>query len=227
MLLQFTQRKNTERKDELNLQEPGEQGEYTQSPETYHQTSASINTSCPFNMRLPYISDPPEFKDPKFQDFANRLLKSRPGGRLSPLDLALLHSPPFAKGFMQFFTTIRFKSTLPEDIMELAMCRVGTLNGAAFEWMHHAPLLHKAGVSEQGVETVRTAEPFKVGKDGDGGLSENHWKVLKYVDEMTKNVKVKDETFEAVRGILDERQVVELSEYFVGLFVQFIGFSHR
>jgi alkylhydroperoxidase family enzyme len=119
---------------------------------------------------------------------------------------------------MQFFTAIRGKSTLPPDIMELAMCRVGALNGAAYEWMHHAPLLIKAQVGADGVETVRTAPVharLSGKKESDGtvqGLSEDHWAVLRYVDAMTKDVKVPEEVFEGVRRILNERQVVELSK---------------
>jgi alkylhydroperoxidase family enzyme len=162
-------------------------------------------------MRLPYTANPPTFKDAKHQAFVERLIKSRGSHGLSELDLALLHSPTFARGFMQFFTAIRGASTLPTDIMELAMCRVGALNGAAFEWMHHAPLLRKAGVSSEGLETVRTAPVGKQGIDGEGGLDARLWAVLKYTDEMTKKVKVKDETFNGLKDILDHRQIVELS----------------
>ena len=94
------------------------------------------------------------------------------------------------------------------------MCRVGALNGAAFEWMHHAPLLKKAGLGDEGIETVRTAEAGRKGRDGEGGLSERMWNVMRYVDAMTKEVKVSDEVFEAVKKEMnDERQVVELSMY--------------
>lgn len=92
------------------------------------------------------------------------------------------------------------------------MCRVGALNGAAFEWMHHMPLLKKAGVSDEGIETVRTAMPHLAGKDGEKGLNARLWAVMKYVDAMTKDVKVSDEVFNGVKRILDERQVVELSK---------------
>jgi hypothetical protein len=38
------------------------------------------------------------------------------------------------------------------------------------------------------------------------------WDVMRYVDAMTKDVRVSDEVFEAVENELDnERQVVELS----------------
>jgi len=96
------------------------------------------------------------------------------------------------------------------------MCRVGALNGAAFEWAHHAPLLSKAGVSDEGLETVRTAEAGKIGKDGEGGLDGRQWAVMRYTDAMTKDVRVDEEVFEAVRKELgnDERVIVELSMVF-------------
>lgn len=169
-------------------------------------------------MRLPYVPEKPTSSNAADQAFINRLFKSRGKEGLTPLDRAMLHSPPFTRGFMQLFSAIRGKSTLPPDIMELAMCRVGALNGAAYEWMHHAPLLIKAQVGADGVETVRSvplhAEPSGA-KESDGtvqGLSEDHWAVLRYVDAMTKDVKVPEEVFEGVTRILNERQVVELSK---------------
>jgi alkylhydroperoxidase family enzyme len=163
-------------------------------------------------MRLPYTKNPPEFEDPKHQAFIDRLLKSRGSRGLSELDLTLLHSPPLARGFMQFFTAIRGSTILPPDVLELAMCRVGALNGAAFEWMHHAPLLRKAGVGPEGLETVRTAPVGKAGKDGEGGLSSTLWAVLRYVDDMTRSVKVRDDVFEGVKRLFNDRQMVELSK---------------
>jgi alkylhydroperoxidase family enzyme len=163
-------------------------------------------------MRLPYVANPPKVDNKEDQAFIDRIIKARGKNGLSPLDLALLHSPPFFKGFMQFFTKIRQESTLSPDIMELAMCRVGALNGAAFEWMHHMPLLKKAGVSEEGIETVRTAMPGLTGEAGEKGLNREHWAAMRFVDAMTKDVKVSDEVFEGVRRFLSERQIVELSE---------------
>lgn len=164
-------------------------------------------------MRLPYTANPPVFENPVHQAFLTRLLKNRAQFGLSQLDLTLLHSPPVARGFLQFFSAIRNAAgtTLPAEVSELAMCRVGALNGAAFEWMHHAPLLRKAGVSTEGVETVRTAEEGRKGRPGEGGLDERLWTVLRYTDEMTRKVKVQDVTFEAIKRLFNERQIVELT----------------
>jgi alkylhydroperoxidase family enzyme len=129
-------------------------------------------------MRLTYTPDPPVFSNPSEQAFLDKLIKDRGHLGLGPLYRTLLISPTFARGFLQFFTAIRYRPTLPADVMELAMCRVGALNGAAFEWMHHMPLLKKAGVSDEGIETVRTAEAGRHGRDGEGGLSGRMWNVM-------------------------------------------------
>jgi len=163
-------------------------------------------------MRLPYTPDPPRFSNPRDQDLVDKLVKGTNGKGLGPLYRSLLHSPTFARPFLQFFTAVRYRSALPVDVMELAMCRVGALNGAAFEWLHHAPLLKEAGVSDEGVETVRVAPAGTVGKEGQGGLSERMWKIMRYVDAMTKDVAVPDEVFEAMKKEMgNERLVVELS----------------
>jgi len=78
--------------------------------------------------------------------------------------------------------------------------------------VHHAPVLKKAGVGEEGVETVRTAEAGRKGRDGEGGLSKRLWKVMRYVDAMTRDVAVSDEVFADMKGeIGDDRMVVELT----------------
>jgi alkylhydroperoxidase family enzyme len=163
-------------------------------------------------MRIPYVSNPPKFEDPEHQAWADELVKSRGSYGLSVLDLTVMHSPAYARGFMQFFGAVRWKTTLPADVHELAMCRVGALNGAAFEWMHHAPLLRKAGVSREGVETVRTAPVGGEEKDGEGGLSARLWVVMRYVDDMTKSIQVRDEVFEEIKCLFNNQQIVELSK---------------
>ena len=163
-------------------------------------------------MRLRYIKDPNEVNDAEIKDFLTRLNKTGDRGEVGPLYNTLAHSPPLFKGFLKFFGAMKADLTLPNDYKELAMCRVAVLNGAAFEWMHHAPLLIKAGMSEVGVETVRTIVQGYKGKDGEKGLSGNYWAVLRLVDAITKDVQVPDEVFDPVRKVLDERQIVELGK---------------
>lgn len=166
-------------------------------------------------MRLTYTDDPPKFSDPSDQDWIDKLVEDRRAHNLplGALYRTILHSPTFTCPFHDFFGAIRYKSSVPEDMRELAMCRVGALNKAAYEWAHHEPLMRKAGVSEEGSETVRTAERGKVGRDGEGGLNGRLWAVMRYCDAVTDMV-VDDGIFESVREVLGgEREVVELSMF--------------
>jgi alkylhydroperoxidase family enzyme len=166
-------------------------------------------------MRLQYPSDHPTDPDPSLQEWVDTLVANQPVSDLNPLYRTVLISPPFGKGFASFFHAIRHSSTVPADLKELAMCRVAALNGAALEWKMHAPMLKQTGVSEQACETVRTIIAGYDGSDGEGGLNRKQWLVLRYVDAMTKDVKVSDAVFagakEAVNG--NERTMFELSKF--------------
>ena len=60
---------------------------------------------------------------------------------------------------------------------------------------------------------VKRQEPLLIeeGETKKGGLNERQWAAVCFTDEMTRNVKVRDETFEKVRGLFSEREVVELT----------------
>ncbi len=64
-------------------------------------------------------------------------IRLRRGGRLTPLDGILLHSPPVADGWNQLLSAVRTQTTLPALIRELVILRVAELNGAAYEWRAH------------------------------------------------------------------------------------------
>ncbi|KAK3946655.1 AhpD-like protein, partial [Pseudoneurospora amorphoporcata] len=93
--------------------------------------------------------------------------------------------------------------------------RVAVCNGAWYEWHHHAPLAVQAGVSEgeDGLGVVKRQKPLLIeeGEQKKGGLNERQWAAVCLTDEMTRNVKVRDSTFEEVRKLFSEREVVELT----------------
>ncbi|TVY68847.1 hypothetical protein LSUE1_G006123, partial [Lachnellula suecica] len=126
---------------------------------------------------------------------------------LQPLDLTLLHSPNVADGWNSFLGAIRTKTSLPDDVREIAICRVAVINEAWYEWMHHAPLAKAGGVSEEGMKVL--GEKELGGKEG--GLSEKQWAVMRYTDEMTRNVKVNDGVFAELKKHFSEQEVVEVT----------------
>ncbi|TLD26830.1 hypothetical protein PspLS_04560 [Pyricularia sp. CBS 133598] len=174
----------------------------------------SFHLSPPANMRIPYVPNPPPASTPEADKAVYERVAARRAPRpLQPLDLALLHSPPVADGWNSFLGAVRTRSSLPADLRELAICRVAVVNTAWYEWMHHAPLAREAGVPEGAMETfVKRTEPL-VGPNPsqDGLLSDKQWAVLKYTDEMTRNVRVADETFDLLKSLFSEREVVEIT----------------
>ncbi|OTB16759.1 hypothetical protein K445DRAFT_317052 [Daldinia sp. EC12] len=169
-------------------------------------------------MRIPYVPNPPQPASEDEAAIISRIAARRAPRPLQPLDLALLHSPPVADGWNSFLGAIRTRTSLDARSREIAICRVAVCNGAWYEWDHHAPLAREAGVSEEGMGVVKREVLVPEGGKGEAeaeglrtGLSEREWAVLRYADEMTRNVKVSEEVFEALRKVCSEREVVEVT----------------
>jgi alkylhydroperoxidase family enzyme len=153
--------------------------------------------------RIPYqpqhLSEPQTIVD---------AIRRRRGGKLLNLDRMLLHSPPYAMGWNRFLGAVRSELSLSPKLRELAMCGVAVLNGAEYEFRQHAPLFLQAGGSPAQLEALSNLERE----------TENHTlfdtqerAALQLILEMTRHVRVSDETFAWVRATLpDHQQVVEL-----------------
>ena len=100
--------------------------------------------------RLPYV--PLDIAEPKEVVDA---VRARRGGTLLNLDRILLHSPPVAMGWNHLLGAVRRDLTLSPKLRELAMCVVAVLNGAEYEWGHHAPLFVEAGGTDAQLAAMR------------------------------------------------------------------------
>jgi len=96
--------------------------------------------------------------------------------------------------------------------MELAICRIGALNRAVWEWRAHAALAVKAGVTKAALAAILDVDSG-VGEDRVwANLSEKEEAVVRYTDAMTKNVEVPQAIFSRLSEIgLNEREIVELT----------------
>jgi alkylhydroperoxidase family enzyme len=162
-------------------------------------------------MRIPYVPDPPPVSSPEHQSIVDRIRERRSPRPLQSLDLALLHSPSVADGWNTFLGAVRTKTSLSDDLREIAISRVAVCNRAWYEWKHHAPLAAKAGVSAEALEVVKKETLLSGENQGEGGLSEKQWAVLVYTDEMTRNVQVADETFQRIKSMFSEQEVTEIT----------------
>jgi len=136
------------------------------------------------------------------------MIKIRRGGALANLDRILLHSPPAAAGWNACLGALRSDLMLDARYRELAMCAVGTLNGADYEFHHHAPLLAAAGASRAQVEALADVDAAIA---AEGLFDAADLAVLRFTRDSTRHVAVAPEVMAAVRQAFpDPRLVVEL-----------------
>lgn len=162
-------------------------------------------------MRLPYIdpADPKTFQDPEEAAILSRVRARRAPRPLQPLDLTLLHSPAVADGWNSFLGAVRTRTALRDDVREIAICRVAVINEAWYEWAHHAPLARAGGVSEEGLRVL--GEVHLEEKLGGSELTDMQWAVVQYTDAMTRDVRVRQEVFDALKKHFSEQDIVEIT----------------
>jgi len=162
-------------------------------------------------MRLPYVdpADPNAFTKPEEAAIVDRVRARRAPRPLQALDLTLLHSPAVADGWNSFLGAIRTKTSLSDDVREIAICRVAVINHAWYEWAHHAPLAKAGGVSDEGLRILEEADLGV--KSGSKELSSKQWAVVHYTDAMTRDVSVNEEVFKELRKHFSEQEVVEVT----------------
>lgn len=153
--------------------------------------------------RLNYIQ---EAQHPELAELIATLRGAR-GGRLLNLYRLLLLSPSVARTWLEHVSAVRWKTDLDGATRELAIIRVGHLNGAAYVLAQHVPsLAEQAGLTAEHTDALadeawQTSPVF----------SQAQRAVLAYTDAMTRQVAVPDMVFDALRGHFSERQILELT----------------
>jgi AhpD family alkylhydroperoxidase len=148
--------------------------------------------------RIPYA----DLTNPEAKPLVERIVAER-GGVLHLYQM-LLHSPPVASGWLNYLTAIRQQSTLPGGLRELVIMRIAVLNGAPYEAEQHAPIALREGVSQVQLDDL---DNWKESKNYDA----TQRAVLAYTDAMTKDIHVSPEVFAAVKAVMTDRLLVELT----------------
>ncbi len=115
----------------------------------------------------------------------------------------LLNSPPVAEGWLNYLTAIRQKSGLSPKIRELLIMRVAVLNKADYEFEQHLPIAIKEGCTQAQVDGLK-ANDFSL-------FNEQERATILYCDEMTRDIRVKDTTFAAIRKCFNDKEIVEIT----------------
>jgi alkylhydroperoxidase family enzyme len=134
-------------------------------------------------------------------------IEARRGGTLFNLDRMLLWSEPLARGWNVYLRALRQEISLSPFLRELAICVVARLTGADYEFHHHAPELRKAGGSDAQLQSLDDPDIAATSSQFD----ELQRLVILFAIASTRNVKIPDSTFEALRQRMSPTELVELA----------------
>src|SRR6476646_11998125 len=105
----------------------------------------------------------------------------------------LANSEAGLKGFVRMGNALLFRCELDPGLRELAILRVGRLSRAAYEVFQHERIAREAGVEEAKIAALRDATIDSP------AFNDNDRAVLRFTDDVVRNVKASDKTLKAVR----------------------------
>jgi alkylhydroperoxidase family enzyme len=144
--------------------------------------------------RIPYLTT--EDLSPENQDLLKRNIN---------LHRALVNNPDAARNLSRLGRYIRFGGKLDPRLREMAILQVGYMTNSPYEYSHHIKIGRDFGVTDDDIRAI-TAET--AGKDS--GLPDFDRVVLRAAREMTQDLRISDETFDALASELDSGLLVEL-----------------
>jgi alkylhydroperoxidase family enzyme len=134
-------------------------------------------------------------------------IRKRRGGQLINLDRMLLHSEPVARGWNHFIGNVRQHLSLDPKLRELGMCGVAVLNGAEYEFFHHAPPFLKAGGTQVQVDAIRHLGGDKFDPTPFSPLEQD---ALELTLQMTREIQVDPTLMKRLQEALGNTALVEL-----------------
>jgi alkylhydroperoxidase family enzyme len=113
------------------------------------------------------------------------------------------NAPNLLRRFVDLANELRNGTLLDPRLRELALMTVGRLTGADYEFTHHWNMSLGLGVKREQLEHLKDFETST-------SFNNEERAVMRYAVEATRDVKVSDKTFDALRQFLDNRRIMEL-----------------
>src|SRR5271156_5885032 len=134
---------------------------------------------------------------------AERIMKVSSVGLGGPYN-PLLRSPVLGQRMFDMFHYLRWETSVPLKLNEFAILIIGRQWRSQVEWLAHAPIAAKAGLSADVIAELKANQrPSK--------MAEDEAVVYDFVTELTTTHKVSDETFARARKVFNDQQIVDLT----------------
>ena len=115
----------------------------------------------------------------------------------------LIRAPEICGPAAQLGEHLRWGTSLPDRLSELAIIITARFWRAQYEWYAHAPLAEQAGVPADAIEAIRTNGTPRLTAD-DEAL------VYRLCNEIFRTQRLSDESFGAATAMLGEQGLVEV-----------------
>ena len=125
------------------------------------------------------------------------------GALIGPFN-ALFQSPEIGDAIQKLGAAIRYQTSLPADLLEVAICTMGGHWRANFEFWAHARLAVNAGVSDEAIDAIRDGGAPDFGND-------QHQTIYQFGRELIENQRVSDQTYDTLKGMIGESGVFEVA----------------
>ncbi len=146
--------------------------------------------------RIPYA----EPNDPSLDPDAAALLP-----KMAPLNVfkILAHGGKAFGAYTRLATALLYKGKLDPILREMAIVRAGILCGSSYEVFQHEHVSRAVGMSEEKIQALKNGADDPI-------FDEAEKVVLRLTDEVVRNTKASDDTFNAAAEIFDHQELVEL-----------------
>ncbi len=123
-------------------------------------------------------------------------------GTLSGPFNALLYAPEVGDAVQKLGAALRFESSLPGHLRELAILMMAQRWRANYEWVAHAPIAAREGLGDGVIAAVKAGRTPEAQADVQC--------VHRFVSELVETRRVSDETYGQTRALIGEQGLVEL-----------------
>lgn len=131
-------------------------------------------------------------------------IKAGKRGTVPTLFLTLMHNAGLAERIQQLGVLLRYETSFPPALSELAILAIARCWTCNYEWAIHEQEARTAGVREAVIEAIkhRKPPPFETAEER---------VVYDFSSELQTNRKVNDETYDEAVATFGARAVVELT----------------
>ena len=122
------------------------------------------------------------------------------GGPYNPI----MRSPVLGQRLFDLFHYLRWETSIPLKLNELAILVIARQWRSQIEWFAHAPIAAKEGLSANIIAELKANQR-------PSGMAEDEALVYDFVTELTGTHKVSDPTYARAKALFNDQQIVDLT----------------